>query len=56
MLKGKRTYIMAISGVLTGLAMISKAIADSDYSNIETGITLVIVSATGFFQRAAVDK
>lgn len=53
MLKGYRTYIAAIGGVLTGLGLIANAIINSDYSNVGEALTMIFVSAAQGFQRAA---
>ena len=54
MLKGYRTYIAAIGGVLTGLGLIANAVVNGDYSNVGEALTMIFVSAAQGFQRAAI--
>lgn len=53
MLKGYRTYIMAMGGVLTGLSMLVNAYLSDDYSKVGEALAMIFVSSAQGFQRAA---
>lgn len=55
MLKGYRTYLASASGFVTGAGMVLNALVTKDYSNLGEGLVLMFVSASQFFQRAAIN-